>query len=410
MESPLSQYSNQKPKVKLDLLGWWKAFSIPPDPPPGASFKQKDAVRRARLASIILFWLIAVMLVVLALGIFGSEHALILVAAILLTVCVFAAWLNRKGMITIVGLIISLGIEVGVCVSAFSNPGGIGTDNLMIFSILILPEVLVASLLPVNWVIPTALFNIALTIFGLTYAPRQPAFQAIMAHEYLTIVLRPIELHILIPAVLWLWVRSATDAIKRADRAEEIAKLQRVVADQMLEKVNQKRQLDAEIQQIELVLDQSAVGNLNARVALQSGNTLWSISGKLNNLISRFKRMVQERQQMQRVLSQQEKLYLAEQKYQRMVHELESLGRAVQQAQSSQSPVQIAPSGTPLDMLMQSINGKYIAEHPLESSSNRKKETTSDKKIVELVNETSSEASPNFTRIARYSQYRRPDW
>jgi hypothetical protein len=397
--------SNQKPKAKFDALGWWKAFSLPPEPPPDASFKQRDIFRRAQLASILLFAFVIVTVAVLAVFLITNPTSPIVIAlAVLLVLMLTATYLNRKEKVNVAGAFMAGGVTLVLWGLIFKS--GLAPENLGFFDLLVYPELFAASLLPINWVFAWALANSVFVILAFTYAPRTHLMAQILATSGPSIIEKPIQLQILVSVVLWLWIRSATNAIKRADRAEEISKLQRVVADQMLEKVNQKRQLDTEIQQIELVLDQSAIGNLDARVALQSGNVLWSISGKLNNLISRFKRIIQEQRRMQNVISQHEKLYLAEQKYQRLVYEVGVLARTMQQAQNRHQPVQIAPSGTPLDTLLQSINGKYISEHSQESSStNEKKEMLNGKKEIEIVDRVPREDSSDLTRIP-YS-YRR---
>ncbi|HEY1351793.1 MAG TPA: hypothetical protein VGF67_19400 [Ktedonobacteraceae bacterium] len=351
---------DQKPKT--NLLRWWRKLSLPPDPPPEASFKQRDIVRRASLASILLFWFILVLIVVFC--IYGvtnptSPTLIILVAPLLLLL--LATYLNRKGRVNLAGFIISAGITLVIWAIILGNHAGLVPENLGLFDLLVYPELLAASLLPANWVFATALANSTFVVLAFTYAPRSALMAQLLAASGATIIERPIQMQILVSVVLWLWVRNATNAIKRADRAEEISKLQRVVADHMLEKVNQKRQLDLEIQQIELVLDQSAAGRLEARVVPQSGNMLWSISGKLNNLLARFRRIVQEHRQAQQVLSQFERLHLVEQKYQRLTTDLDALARTIQQAEERQRPLQFVQSGTPLDQLLRSINGKYIA-------------------------------------------------
>ena len=405
---------NQKQKAKFDLLGWWKAFSLPPEPPPDASFKQRDVFRRAQLASTLLFAFVAVLIAVLVVFLITNRTSPILIGlVILLAFMLISAYLNQKGQVNIAGFIMSAGLTLVIWGLILDQPGGMAPGNLGLFDLLVYPELFAASLLPVNWVFGWALVNSTFVILAFTHAPRTHLMAQVLATGGASIIEKPIQLQILVSVVLWLWIRSATNAIKRADRAEEISRLQRVVADQMLEKVNQKRQLDAEIQQIELVLDQSAVGNLDARVALQSGNVLWSISGKLNNFISRFKRVIQEQRRMQNIISQHEKLYMAEQKYQRLVYEVGLLARTMQQAQSRQQPIQVTPSGTPLDTLLQSINGKYISGQPIESSSSSRKKLERvglehiEKEDSSPANVSALEVLPDLTRPP-YT-YKRPD-
>lgn len=419
MQSPSSP-SNQKAKVSL--FGWWYGISLPPEPPPEASFKQRDMVRRAQLASILLFWFILVLIVVLVIyviisGIGPVTIGLVVLAALMLG----ATYLNRKGQVNIAGFIMATGITLVIWGIILSNKGGLAPENLGLFDLLVYPELFAASLLPVNWVFIWALANSAFVISAFTYAPHNQLMGQLLAVSRVSIIERPIQVQILVSVVLWLWVRNATNAIKRADRAEEFSKLQRIVADQMLEKVNQKRQLESEIQQIESVLDHCASGNLDVRLQQQSGNVLWSISGKLNNLLSRFRRNVHEQRQAQQIISQFEKFYMAEQKYRQLVHYLESLSETVRQAQERRLPLQVSYSDTPLDLLLQHMNGKYISEHPLDShstaSTSFKRTSTSFLREEALQSDTPElRTSPHFprnirpTKLDRYSNLEEDRW
>lgn len=358
---------DQKPEARNNLLGWWYSLSLPPDPPPEASFKQREMIRRAHLASILLFWFILVLIAVLIVfavtnPLSPSTIGLLVLFVLMLT----AVLLNRHGKVNVVGFMMSAGITLVIWGIILSNRGGLAPENLGLFDLLVYPELFAATLLPINWVFAWALANSTFVALTFLYAPHTPLMAQLLSTSKASIIERPIQVQILVSVVLWLWVRNATNALRRADRAEELSKLQQVVANQMLEKVNQKRQLDAEIQHIELILDQSASGNLDVRASQQSGHMLWSISGKLNNLLSRFRRAVRDYRQAQQVVSQFERFYLAEQRYQRLVHDVSALTHTIQQAQIRHQPLHLTRTGTPLDLLLQSINGKYISEQSSE--------------------------------------------
>src|SRR5205823_1369889 len=77
--------------------------------------------------------------------------------------------------------------------------------------------------------------------------------------------LRPVVLQVIVAVVTFLWVRSATQAIARADRAEEVAKLQHVLAERDREAAEQKEQLEMGVQQILDTHVRVANGNFGAR-------------------------------------------------------------------------------------------------------------------------------------------------
>jgi len=54
--------------------------------------------------------------------------------------------------------------------------------------------------------------------------------------------LRLLQIHVVVPQLLWILVNNNKAAIKRADRAEELARLQHHVAEMAGEKVREKRE------------------------------------------------------------------------------------------------------------------------------------------------------------------------
>jgi hypothetical protein len=94
-------------------------------------------------------------------------------------------------------------------------------------------------------------------------------------------------------------------AIKRADRAMELARLERDVNRAANEKVKEKEQLERSLTQIIHVHTQVANGNLAARVPIQTGeqNVLWQIVVPLNNLIARYQQATRAAQQGERYLA-----------------------------------------------------------------------------------------------------------
>jgi len=99
--------------------------------------------------------------------------------------------------------------------------------------------------------------------------------------------------------ITYLWVTSATQAIARADRATEIASLERIMAEQAQMEAEQKRELEKSIQQIVQTHSQVANGDFAARVPLNRGAVLWEVAGSLNNLLSRLQRWRQDSLKLQ---------------------------------------------------------------------------------------------------------------
>lgn len=347
---------SEETKVRSGPLEWWYRLTAPATPPLSATLAQRELARRGRLASTILFFLIIVLLLVLPIGIFGPNHAILPIISIILALVLISIVLNRRGKSNIAGLILSCSINLALVAVIISNPTGLAASILGLFDLLVFSELFVASLLPVNWVFLSAALNIAFIIFDLTTQRRAPNFVPIINADFYPILVRPIILHVIVTVVLWLWVRSATQAIARADRAEVIATLEHAIAEQEHVVAQQKRQLDVSIQQIVETHRRVANGDFNARVPLTSENILWQIAGSLNNLLSRLQRLRRFEQEMQNVLPQLQRLRQESQELYRTKEEIGQLAAAVRKARVERSSAQLSRTGTFLDTLVVELN------------------------------------------------------
>jgi hypothetical protein len=160
---------------------------------------------------------------------------------------------------------------------------------------------------------------------------------------------RLVQIHIIASGVMWILVNNLKVALQRADRAEEIAKLQHDVAAMTSAQAEQKQALERQIEDIVQVHVQVANGNLSARVPLTPG-TLWQLAGPLNVLIGRYQRARQAEEQMQHLLS-----HLSQ--AQRALHE------EVAEAVAQQRPLHL-PQDALFGPLYQELNGKLILQTP----------------------------------------------
>jgi hypothetical protein len=103
-------------------------------------------------------------------------------------------------------------------------------------------------------------------------------------------------LQLITVAVLYLWARSTENAIMRADRAEEIATFERHEKEQREKELEQKRRLDAGIQQILQTHVAVANGDFTARAPLSQDHVLWQVAKALNNLIAHIQRLSYDEQ------------------------------------------------------------------------------------------------------------------
>jgi hypothetical protein len=233
-------------------------------------------------------------------------------------------------------------INGAILASLVGQTKGLTLDLLPAFDLLVISVVVGASLLPRGAAFLLAALNTAMIILVFQYVPHAPDLVHEIADPTLigggtlaviALLARPIALQIIIAIVAYLWVRGTDEAIRRADRAEEIAALEHTLADQ-------KRQLDMGIQQILQTHVRAANGDYTARAPLGQDNILWQIASSLNNLLSRLQRSGQAEHQLNRTNE-----------------ELRRLAASIDDAQAGRKPIWPAPTGTAADLILERIRG-----------------------------------------------------
>ncbi len=327
---PQNGLSPSETRLPPPRPNWWLRLTSSGWEGPQATIEERERVRRSRLASWIILGLLIVALVLVPAAL-TDMPTLEALAAVIIGI-LLAALLNRTGHVTLAGsLLVALvvGADLGAVVSA--TPG-LDTIYLPAYDLLAIAVLIGVSILPRGAAFAIAAINIAAIVADFYLQPKVGD----LAHQYqqegaLSLLARPIALQIIVAAVAYLWVRGTEDAIRRADRAEEIAAMEHAI-------VEQKRQLDYGIQ---LILDthvRAANGDFNARAPLTQENVLWQIAASLNNLLSRLQRAG-----------------AAEHQLRRTDEEVRRLAAAIRDAQQGRTPIWPAPSGTSADLLLELI-------------------------------------------------------
>jgi signal transduction histidine kinase len=209
-------------------LGWWYRLTMPPEPSSTAPIVLRERYRRSRIATALLFIFLVGTVGALPLGLQNLPTLLALFTA--LVTSVIAVILNRTGHVYAVGILLATLVEIALVAVLLSGPKfQIDVDYLQLYYLLILPELSAVALLPPWTGFFFALLNSAITIASLLLQPAAPALAAQLNSPQVglfTLAFPPIVLHWAVAGVSFLLVRSATEAIRRADRAEEIVELQ----------------------------------------------------------------------------------------------------------------------------------------------------------------------------------------
>jgi hypothetical protein len=279
-------------RLQRGFLAWWNRLTAPPDAPAGASFALRDRVQRGHIASTLLLFLLIVLCIASTISLFSANHTIL---AVIITMCiaiVFSIPLNRHGLVEVVGIIMAIGLTGGMYTSMLTAPGGMSPAEKDILYLLCFSDMVVAAILPVNFVFLVAGFNIAFSVYALTFAPHTPALTTILVHGgYATILIRLIQIHMIVSGVMWIVIHNLKAAYRRANRAEEVARLQHDLATMAHQQLYQARALEHSIALMTRTLTSLANGEESARIPLTRENMLYQVSGQINNLIGRYYRI-----------------------------------------------------------------------------------------------------------------------
>ena len=272
----------------------WYGYTSPPGPSQEARLLERTKARRGRLTSTIVAGLIVISLSIVPLwGVIG-DPSLVLDTVLSLLCYGIALPLNKRGNITLAGTIILVGFNLLIVPSLLFPSGGLQLADAPNFDLLAISDLIAVSMLPARSVWLMALVNCVFISVVVFVVPHGGDLGQAIAVAGAGIASRPICLQVVCAVVVFLLVRNQEQAIVRADRSEEIAKLQAQLLLQKQEVEQQQRVLEASIRPIIETHLKVAKGDYSARVPLTQQNALWQIAGSLNNLLARVQSMRQQ--------------------------------------------------------------------------------------------------------------------
>ncbi|GER89082.1 hypothetical protein KDW_32440 [Dictyobacter vulcani] len=282
----------EQPVRRNGLVQWWYDNTALPAAPANASFIRREASRKSHLLSTIIFWLFIMFLLFIPACFVVPNHYIIWVDIGMLVICLVSVFFNRVQRPEVAGLLLTIGFELALTAIIFTTQP-LDEPSIQQYELFVFGELLVSLLSPGS-VFLVMLYNIGIISTSLFLQPHT----ATLAHDLQTqgaaILIRPVGVQFLVAFVSWLWVRSAFQAIKRADRAEMIAKLE-----EQLE--TERKTLE---EGIKLILDTHvavANGDIGTRAPLTQNNVLWQIARSLNMLLDRLQRALRAERELQRV-------------------------------------------------------------------------------------------------------------
>jgi hypothetical protein len=325
--------------TRRGLVGWWLNLTAPRWPAHPIPMKERERLRKAELTS---FSILAIFAFLLALVSNSLAHAATAQAVILMgVVLLIAAILNRAGWTRSAAYLIPSVLMLLLAITIIRGPGGgLQLIGLPIYDLFVIPIILVSLVGDRRATWAFVFVAIAFVVGDFMVEPHTPigvangvSFDDInYAIEHFGGVWGVINRHVamLFFAALfgWLGAWSVDHAIARADRAEEIARLEHAIAEQT-------HQLQQGIEAIRQTHVRVANGDYTARAPLNKEHILWQVAHSLNTLIQRLQRNEDAQLQLMRTKG-----------------EIERLVQEIQRAKIGLYPLWPQPCGTPLDPLL----------------------------------------------------------
>lgn len=329
------------------IMAWWLDLTAPPVPNRVLPIVERERLRKAELTSysILAIFCFLIALVSNSLASPSTGEAVGLMAVGLL----IAGILNRLGKTRTAAYLIPSLMMLVIALAIVGNRAGLDLILIRAYDLFVLP-IFLTSLIgdrKAPWIF--ALIAIAFITgdfaaqhHALTFSQGANGFDTIQ-YEINVVgwwgaINRSVALAIFAAFFGWLGARSVENAIARADSAEELAALEHTVAEQ-------RRQLEAGVQQILETHVRVANGDFSARAPMSHGNLLWQIAASLNNLLGRL-----------------QKAGYAEHQYRRTEDEMRRVAAAIDDAKAGRHPIWPAPAGTPADLIIERLSGR--GRHP----------------------------------------------
>ncbi len=326
------------------MLGWWLNLTAPPWPDHPIPIVERERLRKAELTSYSFLVLFAFLIALVSNSLADAATAQ---AVGLMAVCLLiAAIFNRTGRTRLAAYLTPGVMMFLIALAVVNEPGGLRPILLPAYDLFVIPIVLVALIGNRNapWVFAMVAIGFVVGSFLLEpYAKvsignGSPPFNE-MSYELNIfgiwgMINRHVALLFFAAFFGWLGARSVDNAIARADRAEEIARLEHAIAEQT-------RQLEEGIKAIQQTHVKIANGDFSARAPLPQDHILWQIAFSLNNMIQRLQRSAEAEHMLRRTKA-----------------EVDRLLEEIQRAKAGHRPLWPVPSGTPLDPLIAEIAGR----------------------------------------------------
>lgn len=333
-------------------IRWWYTLAAPAVPANAESLPlhKREFFRKGKLTSLAMLIEMFLMLVSLipAAAAPDPSHAgqlnINLIIIILLPVICTAvsALFNRAGKLLFASMLVIISLEViDIASGVVGLHSNLGVMELLLIFVLVHPLMISALLLPAWGILVVAGVNVVATalIVYVPLFPKAPELVSFMERGgNVPLFALPVLTQLICAFICFVVITSLQESLKRADRAEEVAKLHEIVTKQANQELQVKRQLEGEVREVITGITRFANGDNQARIQLEQGSSLWSVASSINNMIGRFVRLREQERPMQQSFVAL-KAYIA----------------ATQLAKARGVPITLPRTGTEMDTLIEDL-------------------------------------------------------
>lgn len=331
----LSSQQRERRNLARRLWSGWVWLTGPRAERFSNDLASQEALRRSRLISALLVILVLVVCFFIPSGLGG--YTLVWVQMLTMTTCgVLVAVLNRLGRVTLAALAMTLLVDITLAQFILSLPA-LNTTNLADFDLFTIAVLIGGIVLPRWLILSTSGLQISLIILLFFLKPHDPVldteigkYEAGLGYAALT---DPILLQICGASIAWLYAWSVERALRRANRAEELAEARARLHEQARQIAGQNERLAQGIALLQDAQARIANGEYQARIELQK-NELLPVAVSFNLMAERLSR----NEQMQ-------------QAYRRLEQALGQLMEAFMAVGQHAATVTFAPTGTLVDQV-----------------------------------------------------------
>ena len=278
----MSLYAIHTPRPRPS---WWLRLASSSPYRPQRTIADRERARRSDLIAWLALGMFGVVLIVSPIAI-DDVQALMVYLGFALTLIVIIA-LNRLGQITLAGGLLVACVPGAVFAYMLSSPLGLTMGQLPNYDALAAGVVVAASVLPRASGFLVAAINSGLIVTDYLLRPHNAniiadaALYSSATQQTISLLVRPIALQFIFAVIAYLWVRGTDRAIRRADRAEEIAALE-------AQEIERTHILEEGVGYVRQTIARWARGDLKTRVPVMPVPALRNMCDDLNGFIIAF--------------------------------------------------------------------------------------------------------------------------